>query len=235
MKKEQFIHNKNTNLLENIREIIFGSQDGMVSTLGSLTGIAIASSNATFVIISGFVIIAVESISMGIGAYLSNQSAKEVEERKVNEEKFEIDDCIKTEGRELFDFFRRDGWSRETSKLMTKEAKQNKNLMLKEMSYRELKLFGDYEANPIKNGIFMFLSYIVGGIVPLLPYFFLTLNRAVIVSITLTLFGLFLLGALTAKVTHFKWWKAGLRMLILAGIATLVGCLIGNLGGKFKH
>jgi len=61
-----------------LREIIFGLEDGIVSTLGVLVGIAVGTSNKQFVILSGLVVIFVESLSMAAGTYLSNKSEMEL-------------------------------------------------------------------------------------------------------------------------------------------------------------
>lgn len=64
----------------NIREIVFGLEDSLVSTLGAITGIAVGSKSAYIVILSGLVLIAAESVSMAAGSYLSSKSATETEE-----------------------------------------------------------------------------------------------------------------------------------------------------------
>ncbi len=65
--------------MESIREIIFGLEDSLVSTLGAVTGIAIGANNTYIVILSGLVLIAAESTSMAAGSYLSSKSAVAVE------------------------------------------------------------------------------------------------------------------------------------------------------------
>ncbi len=64
---------------ESMREIVFGLEDSLVSTLGALTGIAAGTQNASIVILSGVVIVAVEAVSMSAGSYLSSKVAVEVE------------------------------------------------------------------------------------------------------------------------------------------------------------
>jgi predicted membrane protein (TIGR00267 family) len=65
---------------ESIREIIFGLEDSLVSTLGTLTGIAIGTRNAYIVILSGLVVVITEVLSMAAGSYLSSKSASETEQ-----------------------------------------------------------------------------------------------------------------------------------------------------------
>jgi len=67
-------------IAESMREIVFGLEDSLVSTLGALTGIAIGARSTYIVILSGLVLIAAESMSMAAGSYLSSKSAFETEQ-----------------------------------------------------------------------------------------------------------------------------------------------------------
>ncbi|XOA42844.1 MAG: VIT1/CCC1 transporter family protein [Candidatus Nealsonbacteria bacterium] len=231
--RPNFIHYKKSKFLYNIREIVFGVEDGMLSTLGALTGIAAGSNNHFFIILSGFVIVIVEAISMGIGSYLSTKSVKEVNERKLEEEKIEIEENPEEEKKELIKMYTRDGWPLTLAKEMALVASRNKSLLLREMAYRELFTnFGDLE-KPIRSGIFMFFSYIIGGSLPLLPYLFLPVSLAMITSIAITLVGLFVLGSITTKFTKRQWWKSGFEMFVLASIAALAGYVIGVFVNSF--
>ncbi len=62
-----------------IREIVFGIEDSLVSTMGAVTGIAVGVEDRGIVVLSGVVFVAVEAISMGAGSYLSSKSAREAE------------------------------------------------------------------------------------------------------------------------------------------------------------
>ena len=73
-----------------LREIVFGLEDGMVSTLGAVTGIATATGSQFSTLLSGLVVVSVESISMAVGSYLSNKSEKDTDNRKLFEEKDSI-------------------------------------------------------------------------------------------------------------------------------------------------
>ena len=82
-------YNFHHKIADSIREIIFGLEDGLVSTLGAVTGIAAGSQNTFVVILSGLVLIAVEASSMAAGSYLSSKSATAVDQasHKENGEK----------------------------------------------------------------------------------------------------------------------------------------------------
>lgn len=234
IKKENFIHNNNSIISNNIREIVFGMEDGIVSTLGALTGIAIATENHFTIIVSGLVIISVESISMGVGSYLSNKSVAEIEKRKIYEESIELEDDIEKEKHELFHIFCKDGWPSTLAGKMAKVASKNKTLMLKEMTYRELGIAPRKNQNNLFNGFAMFLSYVIGGIIPLYSYFLFPISSALYFSILSAMLGLFLLGMATSKFTNINCWKNGIRILSLGALSAIIGLLIGQLANHFK-
>ena len=80
-----------------------------------------------------------------------------------------------------------------------------------------------------KDGAIMFLSFAVAGFIPLFPYFLAIQSTGLIVSVALSLATLFALGAVNAKFTRTGFWKKGLEMLLLGGVAIGVGVLIGVL------
>ena len=198
-----------------LREVVFGSEDGMVSTLGALTGIAVGTSNHFTVVLAGFVIILVESISMAVGAYLSEKSEKEVEQRKLDEERIELREMPDHEREELVEMYERDGWPKDLSSKMAEVASKNEELFLKEMAYRELSIaHGKEEATALRGGVYMFFAYMIGGAIPLVPYIFLPIATAMLVSIVVTFTGLFLLGVATTRFTRRVWWRAGFEKYV---------------------
>lgn len=225
--RPDFIHNQKSEIISAIREIVFGVEDGMVSTLGVLVGIAIGTNSHFVVIISGFVVIVVESISMGVGSYLSTKSVREIVERKLKEEETELKEYPEAEKQELVEIYIKDGWPPDLANEMALVASKNKSLFLQEMAYRELHIHPEKLEKPLRGGIFMFFSYVIGGIIPLLSYFIFPIPLAIFFSIGSTFIGLFILGCITTKFTKRRWFKAGIEMFFIAGIAALVGYLVG--------
>ena len=215
------------NLNSNLREVIFGMEDGMVSTLGALTGVAIGSMNAFTVLLAGLVIITVESISMGIGSYISNKSIIDVIKQKISTKKLEISKSPKEQTILLEKIYLADGWPPKLANQMATTAAKNKKMFLQEMAFHGLRITPEQVSNPTINGIFMFFSYVIGGSIPLMAYIFLPVNRAMTLSIIITLIGLFCLGVGTSRFTKRTWWRAGLELLVVASIAALVGYFVG--------
>jgi VIT1/CCC1 family predicted Fe2+/Mn2+ transporter len=77
-----------------LRNSVFGFEDGFVSTVGSLVGLAASAPNKSTVIISGLVIIAVEAFSMGVGAYLTEKSAHELSTTESHNDNLLIDSLV---------------------------------------------------------------------------------------------------------------------------------------------
>lgn len=166
----------------------------------------------------------------GVGSFISNKAERDIAHRKIAEECLENEEFPEKEKEELVGLYVRDGWPKKFAKEMVSVAHKDNELFLKEMTYHELGIFPSKSVNPAKSGVFMFFSYILGGIIPLFPYFFYPINQAVVLSIILSLSSLFILGIVISKyATKRSWLKSGLELLLLAGMSGLVGYVVGQL------
>lgn len=227
--QKDFIHHQNSKLSHHIRELTFGMEDGMVSTLGTITGIAAGTGDHKMVVLAGLVVVAVESISMGIGSYISNHSVKALEKRKLYEEEIEVKNYPEEEQQELMEMYLEDGWPKEMATKMSEVAFKDHDLMLKEMVYRELNIDPKKDIKIGQGAIVMFFSYVIGGSFPISVYLFLPISLATPWAIAFTLIGLFFLGTFTTKFTKLKWYKSALQMVALGSFASLAGYLVGRL------
>ena len=81
---------------------------------------------------------------------------------------------------------------------------------------------------PGVSSIIMFFSYLISGLIPLVPYIILPIKYALWISILLSLVFLFVLGVISGKVTKTGISKSALRMFVVGGIAILIGALVGK-------
>lgn len=162
-----------------IREVVFGIEDSLVSTLGTVTGVAVGSQDTYIVILSGIVLIFSEATSMAAGSYLSSKSALSVEEA------------------------------------IEKGKPDHKGHLV--------------EPKPIKAAAVMGSFYFVGGIIPLLPYFFYPISFAMVLSVGLTAASLFLHGLFVSRFTKRPALRSGFNMLIISFVAAGLGYLVGRL------
>jgi predicted membrane protein (TIGR00267 family) len=211
-----------------LREAVFGTQDGLISTLGALTGIAAGTGEAEPVIIAGFVIIVVESLSMAAGSYLSSKSQREYLERLLREEEEEIRNDPEKERQEIWEMYRARGFADNEIEIIARRLLSNPKLLLEDMAHKELGIAPAALEEPLSNALVMGTAYVFGGIIPVLPYFLFPFHTAMTVSVVGTLSALFLFGGLKGRVVKQSWWRSGLEMLLVAGVAALAGFLIGQ-------
>ena len=212
-----------------IRESVFGVQDGLVSTLGALTGIAVGTESRSVVILAGFVVVAVESLSMAAGSYLSSKSQREYLERLLREEEKSIAENPQDEHRELIEMYRHRGFTDEEIQIIARRLFADKRWLLEDMAHKELGICPARLEEPLSNAAVMGISYVVGGIVPVLPYVLFPISIGLPVSIFLTGIVLFGFGGVKGKLVHKSWMASGLEMLAIAGLACLIGLAIGTL------
>ena len=226
------INNNKVRFVQSLRDVVFGLEDGMVSTLGAVTGIAIGSQSRFSVMLAGLVIIAVESISMGIGSYVANKSERDYDISKLRKQKLDIKNQPEIEKQELLVIYKRDGWPDALALQMAEVVMKNKKLMLLEKAYHELQVLPPQSTSPKIKGIFMFFSYVIGGAIPLLAYLILPLSLAIPISILFTLIGLFLLGVFTSVYTKQPILKSGFKIFLIGSIALVAGILMGELARR---
>lgn len=213
--------------LHSLREVVFGIEDGIVSTLGALTGIAIGTNSTYVVILSGFVIIFVESLSMAAGTFLSSKSEREMHEHMLREEEQEIEEQPEVERQELVDFYTTRGFAPNEIELIVNRVTSNKKLWLEEMAFKELKIIPEDTTTPKTDAAFMGVSYIFGGIIPLASYFFLPIRFAVPISVILSIALIFFVGYTKGRLVQINRWRSGLEMTLVSFSAAVVGYVIG--------
>ncbi len=216
-------------LRRRLRDAVFGVQDGLVSTLGALTGIAEGTESRVTVIISGIVIITVESLSMAAGSYLSSKSQRQYLQRLLREEAETIARDPEGERREIWAMYRERGYRDEEIEMIANRLLSDKDLLLEDMAHKELGISAAQMEHPAGNALVMGIAYVVGGLVPVLPYLALSIDAAVPVSILGTFSTLFLFGGLKGRLTRQRWWRSGLEMVAIAGLAAVAGYGVGRL------
>ncbi|MFC1633057.1 VIT1/CCC1 transporter family protein [Patescibacteria group bacterium] len=211
------------------RQIIFGLEDSLVSTLGVITGIAAGTGNPLIVVLSGFVVIFVESISMTAGEYLSSKSEKEILRGTLLERKQAIIDNPAEEKQKLKELYKKQGYQENELAAIIKRVTSDEELWLEEIGAHELRLGHQYISQPKRGAIYMGISYLFIGIVPLVAYFFLPIMHSIWVSVVLTAVTLFIIGAIKAKIAKITLWKSGFEMVVISLAAAAIGFGIGRL------
>jgi len=239
-KDKKFLHHQigkgsgfTAKFIGSFKQVVFGLEDGVVSTLGALTGIAGGVQNSHVVILSGFVIIFVESLSMAAGTFLSEKSDQEVDEKMLQEQRDEIRDNPEEGKKLLRDSYMARGFSEDEITILMKRVTADSDLWLEEIAHKELGIIPHKDVTPKTDATFMGVSYIVGGSLPLASYFFLPLAYALPVSVVSCVVFLFFMGYVKGKLVSINKVKSGLEMMLVslsaAGLGYIVGSVVGAL------
>lgn len=227
------VHQRTSGVIGSIRELVFGLEDSLVSTLGVVVGVAAGTSDTKVVMLSGIVLVLVEALSMAGGSFLSSKSHRDMLEAAIEEEREEIEQQPEEEKEELRGMYRTRGFNDEEIEILVRRITANKDLWLEEMIAKELQIGKTDMEAPHKNAVVMFVSYLAGGAVPILPYLFLAAAPATFTAICVTVVVLFAVGYAKAKMTSTDAIRSGLEMVFIAAFATLLGYAVGKVLGYY--
>lgn len=217
------------NLAGAIRELIFGAEDGLVSILGLVTGVAAGAASSAVVLLAGAVGALAGAISMAAGNYLGVKSHIEVLQRRLQEEEKSIREHPEHERAELVAYYRERGFTTEELRTIVPAIERNRGFLMEEMAAHELGICLSELKNPIQRAFWIFVAYIIAAAFPVLPYALFPHDTALIISITGTVLALFAVGAAKTVYTGRSAVKSGLEMLAIAALAGIAGYLAGRL------
>ena len=212
-----------------LREVVFGAQDGLLSTVALVTSLAVAFESQTTVVVAGLAGALPGMISMATGALLGSRAERDVQRAEIEREAREIDTNPAEELAELVVLFQREGMTFQEARGLADEISQDRDLWLKTLVEKELGISTEETTNPVKDALVMGLAFITGAAVPLVPHFFLTGGTAIGVSVGATLAGLFSLGLLKGRMVERSPLRQGLEILGIGTISAGIGYALGEL------
>ncbi|MGW6903921.1 VIT1/CCC1 transporter family protein [Streptomyces sp. NPDC054940] len=212
-----------------LRPAVFGAMDGLVSNLALMTGVAGGAVSHQTVVLTGLAGLAAGAFSMAAGEYTSVASQRELVEAELDVERRELRKHPEDEEAELAALYVARGVEPKLARAVAAQLSRDPELALEIHAREELGIDPGDLPSPSVAAVSSFGSFALGALLPVLPYLLgaTTLWPAVL----LALFGLFLCGAVVAKVTARTWWFSGLRQLALGGAAAGVTYALGSLFG----
>ncbi|MBI4151547.1 VIT1/CCC1 transporter family protein [Candidatus Woesearchaeota archaeon] len=224
---------KRTNSLGSMfHDIILGGQDGVVNVLGVVLAIAAATNETRVVIIAGLAANFAESLSMAAVAYTSTKAYKQYYSSELERERKEIETVPDEERREVRVIFLRKGFKGKLLDQIVKKITSSKKLWLETMMTEELKLSSQELRQPLRSAFIVGISSVTGSIIPLLPFFFVSIKMGIILSLIFSTIALFTTGAIKAKLTIGDWLQNGLEMAGIGILTALLGYGIGAFLGR---
>jgi VIT1/CCC1 family predicted Fe2+/Mn2+ transporter len=221
---------RKASLLGEIREAIFGAQDGLVSTLAVVSTVAGASSDRFPVLVAGIAAGLAGVFSMAAGEYMSSKSQREIFEAQIVGEREEVAERPGEAEAEVGFMLEEDGLPRDEAAAVARTFASHPDVMLKTMVEKELGLTSEHaEGSPFQGALIMGASFGVGAAVPIFPYLVLGVSLATPVSMVATASVLFAIGVTKSRWTGRPWLRSGAEILLLGAFAGVAGYFFGNL------
>lgn len=212
-----------------LAEIILGGQDGLVNVLGVILGVAAATQEARIVIAAGLAATFAESISMGAVAYTSARANDDLYLSEREREYRHIHLAPDVEIEEIREIYRNKGFEGETLEKIVEVITANPDVWVNVMMSEELQLTPPEETRAFRSSIIVGFAALAGSLIPLFPFFFLSVGQGIWLSIVLAVLTLFAVGAYKARVTVGKPLRSGIQMALIGTLSALAGFVVGLL------
>lgn len=218
-----------------LRATVFGANDGLVSNLslvmGVAGGVAGAGEGTSFVLLAGIAGLLAGAFSMAAGEYVSMKAQREVFERQLALEKEELETSPEEEEAELALIYRAKGVPQAEAERLAKTLHGDPRVALDTLAREELGLDPDELGSPWAAAGSSFVAFAVGAALPVLPFLILNGPSAVVASAAISAVALFAVGAVLSVFTGRHPLFSGGRMLAIGAAAAVVTYLVGNLIG----
>lgn len=216
-----------------VTDIVIGMSDGLTVPFALAAGLSGAVSNNHIVVIAGLAEVAAGSIAMGLGGYLAGKTEVDHYNAEQKREEWEVDNLPDKEKEEVRVIFADMGMSAETQKQVVEEMARDKAKWVDFMMRYELGLEKPDPKRARNSAMNIGLSYVVGGLVPLSPYFFTTTPiEGLKYSCAITVMCLFIFGFFKAKATDQNPWAGAFRVMLIGSVAAAAAFFIARL---FNH
>jgi len=212
-----------------LRAAIFGVNDGLVSNLSLIMGVAGASVGRTAILVAGVAGVVAGAFSMAAGEYLSMRVQRELFERLIHQEAHEIATMPEQERRELVALYRDRGMPADIAEAVTEALMRDPEVALDTHAREELGLDPSSLGSPWGAAASSFVMFALGATAPLLPFLFMSGPGATRLAIAVGAVSLFVVGAALSRLTGRGALRSGLRMLLIGGTAAAITYGVGSL------
>ncbi len=215
---------------ELVTDIVIGMSDGLTVPFALAAGLSGAVQNTHIVVVAGLAEIAAGSIAMGLGGYLAGKTEVDHYNSEKKREEWEVDHLPEREKEEVRVIFEEMGMSESTQKLIVDEMAKDKQKWVDFMMRYELGLEKPDPKRARNSALNIGVSYIVGGLVPLTPYFFTaTPIEGLKWSAVITVICLFIFGYFKSKATGQPPLKGAIRVMLIGSAAAAAAFFIARL------
>ncbi len=210
-----------------LRDVVYGSIDGSVTTFAIVAGVAGAGLSSFVIIALGLANVLADGFSMAAGNYSGTKAERENLERIRAIETRHIAENPEGERREVKEILARKGLSGAVLEQATAEITSDHDSWIALMLEGEYGL-GGLDPHPLHAAVATFLSFLVAGLIPLAP-FVLGFENAFTLSAWATGAVFFAIGTLKSRWSLKSWWRSGIETLSIGGTAALIAYGVGTL------
>jgi len=214
-----------------LTDIVIGMSDGLTVPFALAAGLSGAvGDHVSLIWIAGIAEVAAGSIAMGLGGYLAGKTEIDHYNSELKNEYWELEHKREIEIQEVRDVFLEWGLSKDTAEEATQEIIKDDKRWVEFMMKFELGLEEPDPKRARKSAFNIGLSYIIGGMVPLMPYFFVTNSiDGLKISAVITLVCLYIFGFFKSKMTGINPWWGGVKVMFIGAIAAAAAFSIAKL------
>jgi vacuolar iron transporter family protein len=203
-----------------IKDVVIGMSDGLTVPFALAAGLSGAVTNTTIITTAGIAEIVAGSIAMGLGGYLAGQTEVEHYDAELRREYEEVERFPETEKEEVKEVFASYGLDENAQNMIVEALSKDKDKWVDFMMKFELGLEKPDINRARNSALTIGGSYIVGGIIPLSPYFFVSdVHEGLKISVALTLITLFIFGFFKSKVTDQNPWLGAVKVMSIGAAA----------------
>ncbi len=215
---------------EAVRDVVIGMSDGLTVPFALAAGLSGAHVGTSVVVLAGLAEIAAGSIAMGLGGYLAAKTDAEHYENELQREIRETRELPEKEKAEVEEVFEGFGLTKEQMRPVVATIIADEKRWVDFMMKFELNLEAPDPGRAARSASTIAVSYIVGGLIPLAPYFTIhELDRALIASVAVTLSALCVFGGVKARFTGIPIWRGALQTTLIGGVAAAAAFSIARL------
>ncbi|MHB8060564.1 MAG: VIT1/CCC1 transporter family protein [Gaiellaceae bacterium] len=212
-----------------VRELVLGAQDGLIGTLGLLTGLAVAHASSKTIAIAGFAEMAASALSMAAGVFLSSQAENDLYRGAIADELAEMADHPEVERLELQYLLEAEGVPTDDARAVSEILARHPHAHVRMTVEKELGLaFGEHRT-AVGDALVVGAMFVAAAWVPLFPYLVWNVHTALAVSLATTAAALVAVGTLKARIARMPLLRSGLHVLAIGGGAALIGFAVGEL------
>jgi VIT1/CCC1 family predicted Fe2+/Mn2+ transporter len=189
-----------------IRAAVLGGNDGLVSNFSLIMGIAGATAAQEGVLLAGLAGLLAGALSMALGEWISVKSSQELYENQMQIEMEELETNPEGEMKELALIYIAKGIPESQAHEMATEIMKDKTHAHDVLVKEELGINAEeLKGSAVEASIYSFIMFAIGAVIPVIPFMFTSGMQAVILSVSLSAVGLFLIGAAITLFTGKKF------------------------------